>query len=120
MPQLHRRGAGWMRLPEPRAPGWALAIPRAQQALHGALHDVSSRVHKKRHFNSLRTQDKLDFNMQAAIAFKAPLVRPAQRATARPQRAASLVVRSAPKSEDIQKAIKEAEDTCAGGASGEW
>ncbi len=78
------------------------------------------RGHRSRYFHLFRIRNKLNYNMQAAIAFKAPLVRPAQRATARPQRAASLVVRSAPKSEDIQKAIQEAEETCAGGVSGEW
>jgi hypothetical protein len=60
-----------------------------------------------------------------SLSVRASLVRApvAQRSTvvaAKPARAARLVAFSAPKKEAIQDAIKEAEETCAGGATGEW
>lgn len=39
---------------------------------------------------------------------------------AKPARGARVVVYSAPDKKAIQEAIKEAEETCAGGAGGEW
>jgi len=46
---------------------------------------------------------------------------PGRSMVVRPQSARrSLVVRSAPKKEQIDQAVKEAEDACAGGDQGEW
>jgi hypothetical protein len=58
-----------------------------------------------------------------AVAFRAPIsqarpvgARPAQRSAA----ARNVRMFSAPKKEAIEAAIKEAEETCADGVSGEW
>ena len=46
---------------------------------------------------------------------------PGRSMVVRPQSARrSVVVRSAPKKEQIDQAVKEAEDACAGGDQGEW
>jgi hypothetical protein len=60
--------------------------------------------------------------MQAALTARAPAVaRPSSRAAARPAPAArSVRVMSAPKPEAIEQAVKDAEESCAGGATGEW
>ncbi|KAI3433613.1 hypothetical protein D9Q98_003422 [Chlorella vulgaris] len=59
--------------------------------------------------------------MQAALTARAPAVaRPSSRAAARPAPAArSVRVMSAPKPEAIEQAVKDAEESCAGGATGE-
>ena len=55
--------------------------------------------------------------VRPAVCARPMGARVAARPAARPSR---VVMMSAPKKEAIEAAIKEAEESCAGGASGEW
>jgi hypothetical protein len=57
--------------------------------------------------------------MQRATILKVQGARPAM-VQARPAQRKATVVRSAPKDGQIDQAVKEAEEACAGGDQGEW
>ena len=61
----------------------------------------------------------MSMSLRASLV-RAPAAQRSAVVVAKPARAARLVAFGAPKKEAIQEAIKEAEETCAGGATGEW